>query len=279
MDRFDWLELRDEHPEQEEAPLTSRPKDGPSFHRAARALRRAGFFADAAQHYEKTVGLDEHNFVARVEWVDTLLRAEQVKAAGRCAEASIKAYRQVRPLYAAVALVLAHQRRVDEAKTFSQISLEGDQPSWYARAVQGDLILCEDVLRRDEAIQAFEQAFTVSNGYWEAYQHAGWAFMHAGLPVFAAPYFAEAAHHCPKACTPWLYLGDAFRDLHFYDQATFYYERVIELSPKHEVAQERLRTCAPLGYGLMRLFRREDLHRRWKQEYEKHFIEEEPMDL
>jgi tetratricopeptide (TPR) repeat protein len=277
MDRFDWLEL-DSHaglahvkpdgPKSAQAPRTM-PKDGPSFYRAARAMRYAGHFKTATDFYRKTVGFDDQNFAAWVELTDTLVRAGRLDEADAVSREAHENYRQVRPLYAARALVLAFQGRMDEAMPLSNVSVDGGDRSWYSRCVRGELLLRTDPAFRTDALAAFEDAADLASPPWEPALIAGWALLDAKLFVLAAGHLAEAAHWNPRAPLCWLCLGDCFRELMFYEQALFYYQRVIELEPSHDLALERQKTCAPRVFGLMRLFNRKSLQDRWQKEFDK----------
>ena len=65
--------------------------------------------------------------------------------------------------------------------------------------------------------------------------------------------------------------------MRLYEQALFYYQRVIGIDPRHEVALARQRSCTGRAFGLMRVFRREKLHQRWKDEFDKLFEPQEPI--
>jgi len=270
MDRFDWIEFGDgakSGKERAPAPRT-RPTDGPSFYRAAREMRQAGHFKAAADCFRKTVSFDDHHYWAWVALIDTLVRARHIEEADTVSQEAIGNYRQVRPLYAARALVLAVQGKLDEAWPMSDVSVEGGDRSWYSRCVRGELFLRHDVEERRKAVALFEEAMDLSQRDWEAPFIAGLALLDAKLPALAAGFFAEAAHCNPRAPICWLCLGDAFNELRLYDQALFYYQRVTELEPTHEVARERQRKATPALYGLMKVFQRVSLKERWQKEYE-----------
>lgn len=270
MDRFDWIELDggfdDAH--DKAVPVRKRPHDGPTYYRAARQMRKAGHFKAAAGLYRKSVGFDEHNYQAWIELTDTLVRANQHEAAETTSEGALDSYRQVRTLYASRALVLASQKNFADAYHNSDISLEGDERSWYARCVRAELLLRQKAVPRDEVFAFLEEAIDLAESPWEAHFLGGWMLLDASLPALAAGYFAEAVRCNPRTPITWLCMGDCFRELRFYDQALFYYQRVVELEPTHELALQRQKMCAPKLYGLMRIFGKENLRKRWKKEYE-----------
>lgn len=271
MDRFDWIEIGKgfEEATRDGAAQRGRPYDGPTYYRAAREMREAGHFGAAASFYQKALGFDEHHYSAWVELIDTLVRARQYEAAEARSATAVDTYRQVRPLYASRALALAHQGQFKEAYSFSDVSIEGEEPSWYARCVRAELVLREDVTRRPEALEFLEEAAKLAKAPWEVYFTGGWMLLDAGLPAHAAGYLAEAGHCNPKAPIAWLCLGDCFRELRLYDQALFYYQRVTELEPESKLALERQRSCGPKLFGLMRVFAKSNLQERWKKEFEK----------
>ncbi|MCP4643614.1 MAG: tetratricopeptide repeat protein [bacterium] len=272
MDRFDWLELDQESDAAKRATpaIRTRPTDGPSFYRAAGEMRQSGHFKAAADYYRKTLAFDDHHYDAWTELVDTLVRAGQLDTAEQVSTEAIEAYRRVRPLYAARALVLAHQGRCDEALPMSDVSVEGGDRSWYARCVRGELYLHINRNDRAGALALFEEAMELAQQDWRAPFLAGVGLLDAELPTLAAGFFADAAHLNPHAPVCWLCLGDAFRDLRLYDQAGFYYQRAVELEPTHEVARERQKTTGSLVYGLMRALNRRSMMERWNKLYEKH---------
>ena len=276
MDRFDWLEL-DSAPGVAAAqtgpvpiePVTM-PKDAPSFYRAARTMREAGHFKAASDFYRKAVGFDDHHYDARVELVDTLVRARRIAEADAASLEAHEGHKQVRVLYASRALVLAHLGRTNEAMQFSDVSVDADD-SWYARCVRGEVLLRMDAGFRGEALALFEQATRLAQNAWEPAFLAGWVLLDAKWYALAAGYLAEAAHLRPRAPLMWLCLADCFRELKFYEQALFYYQRVTELEPSSEIAIARQKECGPLMYGLMRAFSRDSPQKRWRREFDKLF--------
>ncbi|MBM3289617.1 MAG: hypothetical protein FJY92_05650 [Candidatus Hydrogenedentes bacterium] len=274
MDRFDWLELESAPGVGTErapaAPVESvtMPKDAPTFYRAARAMREAGHFRTATDFYRRAIAFDDHHYDARVELIDTLVRARRIGEADAASVEAHEGHKQVRVLYASRALVLAHIGQFNEAMRFSDVSVDADE-SWYARGVRGEVLLRMDAGFRGEALALFEQATRLAQNAWEAAFLAGWVLLDAKQFALAAGYLAEAAHQRPRASLIWLCLGDCFRELKFYEQALFYYQRVTELEPSSEIAVERQKECAPLIYGLMRAFNRGSLQDRWRREFDK----------
>lgn len=271
--RFDWLEL-DVEPSREgkghDQPAPRRmPTDGPSFYRAAREMREAGHFKAAADFYRKAIGFDDYHYGARAELIDTLVRANRIQEAARQADDAIESYGQVRLFYASKALVLAHGRRIGDALSHSDVSIEGDENSFYAYAVRAEVLLRQSTQNRQQSVDLIEKSADLTSIPWEPFFLGGWMFLDAGLPALAAGLLAEACRYNPRAAISWLCLGDAFRDLRLYDQALFYYQRVTELESTNELALERQRKCGPLIYGLMRVFRKTDLRNRWAKELEK----------
>ena len=276
MDRFDWLELDStpglDVPQPKVAPIApaTMPKDAPSFYRAARAMREAGHFKAATDFYRKAVGFDDHHYDAWVELIDTLVRARRLAEADAASREAHEAYKQVRVLYASRALVLAHLGQFNDAMRFSDVSVDVDD-IWYARTVRGEALLRMNAGFREEALALFEQGTRLAQNAWEPAFLAGWALLDAKLYALAAGYLAEAAHQCPRASLTWLCLGDCFRELQFYEQALFYYQRVTELEPNSEIALERQRECGPKMFGLMRAFSRDSLQKRWRRDFDKLF--------
>lgn len=270
MDRFDWIELKGKDAAAEESPRKGAPNDAPGFYAAARRLREAGHFATAAAYYERAVGLEQHNFSAWVELIDSLLRCGKLDQADAVSARVHEEYRKVRVFYASRALVLAGQDRLGEAFPLSDISLEGEGV-WYARLVRAEMILKTSPEFRVEALDQLEQALDGATMPWEARFIGGWVMLRAELAPLAAAWFSEAVHTKPSAAAGLIGLGDAFQALRLYDQALFYYQKAIEVEPRHEIALARQRDCTPLLYGLIRPFRRENLRKRWNKllaEYE-----------
>lgn len=283
MNRFDWLEfdtppMRDE-PASKEIPdpahRRTAPRDSETFYYEARRMRRAGFFGAAAKLYERAIGLDEYHFPAWAEMVDCLIRAGSLGEADQKSKTALDNYRKVRLFYASRALALAHQGAFEEASALSDISMEG-QPLWYARCVRAEMLLLLSAEYRGEALTLLEEAINLSVDRWEPSLLGGWMLQEAGWAALAAGYFSEAAHADPRAEAGWWLLGDCFHALRLYEQALFYYQKATEVNPKHELALERQRKCVPAMYGLTRVFRREELRRRWNREYEKTKNKQEP---
>ena len=268
MDRFDWLEVG-EQPKPEGAPVSWVPNDGYECLKAARSMRASGHFGAAASYYERAVALEEHLYWAWVEWVDTLVRANQLKAAEATAAKAVDLYRQTRPLYAASALALVHTGRLKEARYQSDISLDEPEPSWYAQCARAELWLMENKHDRKRVRAYIDRSIEGAESPWEPCFLGGWMFLDAGFAALAAGYFAEAGHYNPHAPIVWLCLGDCFHELRLYDQAVFYYQKVTELESTHDLALKRQKLSKPKLFGLMRLFRKRDLQARWNQEYEK----------
>lgn len=276
MDSFDWLEFEAITPSSAAAQkkpgarpnLQRAPHDAPTFYQAARNMREAGHFKAAADCYARAFGFDDQHFRARLEYIDTLIRAGRVDMADRASRESLEQYKQTRVFYASRALVLAHQGRLAEAYPLSDVSLEGDTVSWYAHAVRAELLLLQSRAHLDTALEQLEAATETAPARWEPLFIGGWALLHAGIPAGAAGFFSEAVHVKPRAVLGLLCLGDCFRELRLYDQAMFYYQKAAELEPTHEVALDRQRKCTPLRYGLLRIFRRRGgLQERWNREF------------
>lgn len=276
MNRFDWLEFDQSPKSGNQTPKPARngevpgrmPHDAAALYEQARRMRRAGYFDGAAKLYERAVGLSEYHYPACAEMIDSLVRAENIDEADVHARAALDNYRQVRLFYASRALVLAYKEVYDEAFAASDVSLEGE-PSWYAHCVRAEILLHFSVDYRSEALGFLEKALNIAKDVWEPAFLAGFMLLKAGFPPLAAAYFSEAAHADTRAEAGWLYLGDCFNEMRLFDQAMFYYQKVMEFSPKHEFALERQRKCAPALFGLTRAFRKEDLRKRWNREYEK----------
>jgi len=272
VDRFDWLELDASTVRDGMAagptPLRE-PHDGPTFLRAARHMRYAGHFKAAARYYERALGFDAQLFDAWVGLVDTLVRARQLDAADAKSIDALETFKQVRALYAARALVLSHQGKDTEAWPLVQVAIEGGSPSWYGHCILGEVYLRMDKRHAGAALDAFDAATRIEANPWEAYFHAGWAWLDQGMATYAAVYFSEAAHLNPRAPLCWLCLGDAFKALRLYDQAQFYYQRVTELEPTNELALDRQRGAAKLLYNLYGFLQRGRMQSLWKARWEK----------
>lgn len=87
--------------------------------------------------------------------------------------------------------------------------------------------------------------------------------------TWTAGHVSEAAHFHPRAPIVWLCLGDCFGELRLYAQALVYYQRVTELEPTNELANQRQKECSGLICGLTRLFRRASLQTRWEKAFDK----------
>lgn len=267
MDRFDWLEIDPTGSAPSAALPVGEPVDAAAFYRAARRMREAGHFRAASNFYEKTTSLEPHHHRAWVEWIDTLVRARQIGMAAARSAHAIGAFKRVRSIYAARGLVLLHEGKLRDALHHITIGLEGDEDKWYAQCIRGELELRRDVTASQEALMWLERGTESANPQWEAYFIGGWALQDAQLPTLAAGYFAEAGHRHPRAPLSWLCLGDCFAALRLYDQALFYYRRVLELEPTNELAIERQKKVSPRLFGLMRAFRKEDLRERWNKAF------------
>lgn len=269
MDRFDWLELGRARDAGEADAARQAPTDSRSSYANARSMRRGGHFSAAADYYQRAVQFDPNNYSAWVELTDCLVRADDIERADKASAQALEQYRQVRPFYAARALVLARMNRPEEAARHSDISVDGGDRSWYARAVRGELVLLVHRVERQKALQMFEQAANLAESPWEPLWMGAWCFLKAGWPAYAGGLAAEACHADPRAPVCWLALADSFRALRLYDQALFYYERAIELEPANEAAAEGAKHCRGSVFGLMRLFRRERLLERWRKAVER----------
>ncbi len=269
MDRFDWIEIDDEAAvaRQEQEPPFEKPCDGPTFYRAARRMRESGHFKPAVAHYERALGFQPHHYASWVELIDTLVRARQLEVAEERSQHALDSYRQVRALYASRALVLAHQGQYREAKRHLEVGVDSERP-WYGKCIEAEILLRQDISQRSIALVCLEDAAAWADPAWEAHFIAGWMLLDADLPTMAAGHFAEAGHAKPTAPIGWLCLGDCFRALRLYDQALFYYQRVTELEPTHDLALRRQKECSPKLFGLMKFFRRDALRKRWKEEIE-----------
>lgn len=290
MDRFDWLEI-DSTPLVMEPPAkdtpsadplaapAAMPDDGPSFYRAARKMREAGHMKAAADFYRKAVGFDDKDYAAWVELIDTLVRAGRLEDADAISHEAHTNFRQVRKLYAARALALAHRGQFKEALPLSNVSVEGQPLHWYSICVRGEIYLRMNEANRQSALSLFEDAIEIARDKWEAHLMAGWALLDAGWPALAAGHLSEAAHLRPSAPNAWLCLGDAFHELRLYDQALFYYQRVSELEPKHELGIKRQQALVTMKYGLLRALDPRKLSGNWRARFDKAMERERDFQL
>jgi tetratricopeptide (TPR) repeat protein len=272
VDRFDWLEFDSKAPQSRthETIERTKPDDGPSFLRAANEMREAGYFKDAVAFYEKAIGHDPHVYSAWSHLVDTLVRGGQHDTALKRIDSGLEAFKNVRAFYAPKALVLAHLGKTHEAEQYLNVALEAEEPSWYTKSVEAELWLRRNPGLRDRYLDAIDAAIEFAgDARWEAHFLAGWMLLDAEKWTLAAGHLTEACHWNPRAAITWLRLGDCFRALRLYDQATFYYDRALELEPSHPLAQRRRKTTSKWIYGLMSLFDRRSLRQRWQQRYEK----------
>ena len=267
MDRFDWIELDKiappSGPEKREA-----PKDGITFYRAARRMREAGHFGAAAGLYQRAAGFDEHFYAAWVEWIDTLVRANHVNDADKRSAEALDAYRRVRVFYAARALVLSRMGQLGEAYAHVEIALAED-PMWYSHLVKAEILLRHSADNRAAALECLLAGTRGVDAPWEPHFLAGLILLDAGWPTQAAGFFSEAVHVKPAAVAGLLCLGDCFKALRLYDQAMFYYQKATEAEPKNELALARQRECAPGLFGLTKVFRQDDLRKRWNREFDR----------
>lgn len=252
------------------------PKDGPSFYRAARRLQRAGYLDSAAQYYQHAVGFNEHHYQAWVEWIDTLVRAGRIDEANAQSKQALDVYRKVRIFYASRALTLAHRQDFQEALTLVGVAIEGKN-AWYARCVEAELFLLMPVKQSEQALACLNKAIDLCEDRWDPCYLGGRMLLDAGLAVWAAGLFSEAVHADTRAAAGWLGLGACFERFRLYDQALFYYRKVIELNPRHDLALEGQRRCAPKLFGLTRVFRKDTLRRRWNREYDRIRKQQERM--
>ncbi len=280
MDRFDWLEI-DSTPMVMEppvrtgsksdplAPSPAMPDDGPSFYRAARKMRASGHMRAAADFYRKAVGYDDKNYAAWVELIDTLVRAGRLDDADAISHEAHTNFRQVRALYAARALVLAHRGKFKEALPLSNVSVDTQPAHWYAQCVRGEIYLRMSESNRQTALSLFEDALAMTDEKWEVHLMAGWALLDTGWPALAAGHLSEAAHLRPRAPHTWLCLGDAFHELRLYDQALFYYQRVTELEPQHDLGIKRQQALVTVKFGLLRALDPRKLSGNWRARFDK----------
>lgn len=269
MSRFEWLEFdASTFPQDGTLNGTQTPVDGPSFYRAACRMREAGFFDTAAQLFDRAIGFDDQHYPAWTAMIDSMVRAGHIEDADRRSYEALNNYRQVRLFYASRALALAHRGALEEAYLLSDVSIEGE-PSAYAYGIRAELLLIQSKENRSEALGFLEKAMNLADDPWNTCLVGGMILLKAGWPALAAGYFSEALHCNPQAAAGFLYLGDCFKALRLYDQAQFYYQKALEITPKHELALKRQKECVPFIYGLTRVFHRETLRRRWNKEFEK----------
>ncbi len=268
---FAWLEIDKTNSEVgSTAAPAQKPVDSASHHRVAADLRRAGFLRSSTEYYAQAVGLDDRNFNAWMEYIDTLVRARQLKEADRLSAQILDSYRKVRVLYASRALVLAHRGALAEALSHSEVSLSDDEPHPYPKCVRAELLLRSDPgsrRHREDAGVLFDAAALASGGAWDVYFVGGCALMDARWSAHAAGYFAEAIHREPRGTVAWLCMGDCFHDMRLYDQALFYYEQAMRMEPTLTATVGRRLRATKFRYGLMRIFNRKTLQQRWEERY------------
>ncbi len=274
MSGFDHLEIppRDTAASAPTRTITS----AEDAYRAARQMREAGYFQSAAALYQRAIGLEERRYAAWVELVDSLVRAGDLEAADQQAQSALENYRQVRAFYAARALALLHKGAIHAAIPLSDVSLEGS-PDPFAMTVRAELLLKQSWRNRKPALELLSDALRIAEDPWEVCFTAGSTLLEAGWPPLAAGFFSEAIHARPSAAAAFIGLGDCFLQLRLYDQATFYYQQVTRMHPKHDLALARQRAAAPKIFGLMRVFRRHDLQAIWNKRLER-LTQDEELD-
>lgn len=267
MDRFDWIEVKDDF---ETPPLVDTINE-PDFHpfKVARKMRASGHFRAAVAHYKIAITQDASNYKAWREIIDTLVRARQLEHAQDIAAKAKALYPDVARLFPSQALVLLHTNRLEQAKQELERGYALGDRSWYLSCVRAEIILADNIGYSKEALESLEKATLAAKSPWEAFFIGGWILLEADQPTWAAGYLAEAGHRNPTAPIIWLCLGDCFKDLRLFDQAMFYYEKALELEPLHHLALKRQRSCTPKLYGLLRIFRKESLRKQWNDAFNK----------
>ncbi len=266
--RFSWIEpSRDAKDYRQVTGLAAPPRDGDGFHQAAERMRRAGHFVAAAEYYERALGFDPHRYEAGAALVDCLVRGGELARADRKSHELLDAFRQVRPYYAARAVVLAHRGDAEQALPLAAVAIEGE-PSWYGHCAQAEVLLKWDLSYRQDALNEIGKGIDAAPTSWDPY-FVGGCIVLEHWPALAVGYFAEAAHCDPSVPVSWLCLGDCFFALRLHDQALFYYQTVLDLEATHEVALERQRRCQRASLKMMRFFRPDKLRERWEKHIEK----------
>ena len=266
MSGFDHLEFSG--PDDPRTAPAQAPSGAHDAYRAARRMREAGHFQSAATLYQRAIGFEERRYAAWIELVDCLVRGGDLDGAEHKASEALENYKQVRAFYAARALTLAHKGAIHAAWPLSDVSLEGG-PDAYAMAVRAELLLRQSPANHKPALELLAEALRIAEAPWDVCFAAGSMLLAANQAPLAAGYFSEAVHVKPRAAAALIGLGDCFFRLRLYDQALFYYQQVTRMQPRHETALNRQRECAPKTFGLLRVFRRNDLQHIWNKRFER----------
>ena len=242
-----------------------------SFHQSGIELLQRGYVSQAADMLERALGFREHDFQLWIDAIEMLVRADKLERAEARSHEALQNYRRTAPLFAAHALVLAHRGQFGDALGHVQVVFDHARRGthWYAHAIRGEILLRQDKTNRGEATYCFDQAMDGQKNPWRAALIAAWAFLDAELPVFAAAAAAEVAHWNPRACIGWLLMARCFEQLRLYEQAQFYYGCVLELEPNHPAGLRGRQSAKAARFGLLSLFRRENLKGRWRTAYER----------
>lgn len=242
-----------------------------SFHQSGLELLQRGHVKQGAEMLERALGYREHDPRLWIDAIELLVRANQLDRAEARSQEALHNYRRTAPLFAAHALVLAHQGRHGDALGHVQVVFDHARPDWhgYAHAVRGEILLRQDKSNRSEAIACLDRAMDGQPNPWRTALVGAWAFLDADLPVFAAGYASEVAHWNPRANIGWLLLGRCFEELKLYEQAEFYYDCVLQQEPNHAWAARGVQSAKSSGFGLTRVFRRANLNGRWRTAYER----------
>jgi tetratricopeptide (TPR) repeat protein len=239
---YDFIEPFDdddrEDPLREEPSHRSRAEDEL---RVAERLYYEGEFRRAAEAYGRARRHDPALFDAWAGEAESYLRAGDVDEAAAAAKEAKDTYGQVPVFYAALAIVLAHQGRLEEAYRHSDVSVQHEEASAFTWLSRAEVLLANDapgIMRSVEA--CFEKAARHDSTGWQSAFRAALILLQWGKVDRALERLEHVVAAVPENGCAWKLQGDCHRRRGSIESARACYQMALARRPDYQAAHEAL---------------------------------------
>lgn len=189
-----------------------------------------GFFADAAEVFDRATRYDHTHYNAYVGQVEMLVVLGRLDEAERVAEEALARYGRNASLGAARGHVFLHRDNLSDALACLDIATRNDPENAYPWLLAG-----EARLRMPGGLPYAEQCFDKAKAACEPwpYPHVriALAFLEWGFAAQAVERLAPLAKANPEMPLPWVLLGDAQRLMGRWADSDASYRRALDLAP------------------------------------------------
>lgn len=200
------------------------------LYQAGHRLFLRGFFAEAAEVFERATRYDRSHYPAYVGWAEALIVLGRNDEAAAVTQDALERYARNCEIGAARGHVFLHQQDLERAVEFLDIATENAPNNAYVWLVAGEVRLAMRGALTG-AMDCFARAREAPDRWHRLDVRIALAFLEWGETEHAARALTAILKAHPNVPLAWLLLGDAHRILGRTRESRDCYRRVAELVP------------------------------------------------